>query len=207
MEPTATDAELNAAFRKRAVETHPDKPENHGKEDEFKDVNEAYQILADPKKRLTYDQYGESATGTKTIDEQAQEQLTASIMACIDQLDAKQVDVISLVRQNIVINKNNFNKSASNADAQAAKWRDAAARLKRKRGGDNPVTIAFLATAEMQVNIAKGCRYEADKCGIVLKLLDEYEWKRDQPPESQNHFDAGSLESLILRGPIGMWGV
>jgi curved DNA-binding protein CbpA len=51
----ATLDEIRAAFRKRAQETHPDKPENRIKEEEFKDVNEAYQVLSDSEKRKHYD--------------------------------------------------------------------------------------------------------------------------------------------------------
>jgi DnaJ-class molecular chaperone len=52
---TATPEEIKAALRKRAHELHPDKPENRMKEEEFKDVNAAYQVLSNPEKRRHYD--------------------------------------------------------------------------------------------------------------------------------------------------------
>ena len=55
---TAKADEIKKAFRRLAHEHHPDKG---GKEQRFKDVNEAYQILGDEKKRATYDQFGSSA--------------------------------------------------------------------------------------------------------------------------------------------------
>jgi curved DNA-binding protein CbpA len=51
---SADSEAIKSAFRKKAKETHPDKPENRGKEEEFKDVNEAYQILSDPEMRRRY---------------------------------------------------------------------------------------------------------------------------------------------------------
>ncbi|MBI5531013.1 MAG: DnaJ domain-containing protein [Candidatus Doudnabacteria bacterium] len=63
--PAATNDEIRLAFRKLARETHPDIPANKGKEELFKDVNEAYQVLSDPKKRRTYD-LGFSASGAET---------------------------------------------------------------------------------------------------------------------------------------------
>lgn len=47
--------EIKSAFRKRAQETHPDKPENENKEEELKKVIEAYGVLIDPTKRQLYD--------------------------------------------------------------------------------------------------------------------------------------------------------
>lgn len=54
----ATEDEIKKAFRKKAHELHPDKG---GDEAAFKEVNEAYQVLGDQKKRQTYDQFGHAA--------------------------------------------------------------------------------------------------------------------------------------------------
>ncbi len=59
---TATDAELKAAFRKLAMQFHPDKnPGDHTAEVRFKDINEAYQCLSDGQKRAAYDRFGHAA--------------------------------------------------------------------------------------------------------------------------------------------------
>ncbi|MBX3481365.1 MAG: molecular chaperone DnaJ [Caulobacter sp.] len=53
------DAALKSAFRKQAMEHHPDR--NGGCEDasaRFKEINEAYSILSDPQKRAAYDRFG-----------------------------------------------------------------------------------------------------------------------------------------------------
>lgn len=52
----ASADELKAAFRKLAHEHHPDK--KGGNAEKFKEINEAYQVLSDPKKRSQYDQFG-----------------------------------------------------------------------------------------------------------------------------------------------------
>ena len=51
----ATADEIKKAFRKKARENHPDAG---GDEEKFKDINEAYEVLSDDKKRQLYDQYG-----------------------------------------------------------------------------------------------------------------------------------------------------
>ncbi|MDP3988996.1 MAG: molecular chaperone DnaJ [bacterium] len=52
----ASRDEIKKAFRKLAHKYHPDK--SGGNEDKFKEVNEAYQVLSDDKKRAEYDSYG-----------------------------------------------------------------------------------------------------------------------------------------------------
>lgn len=59
---TATDAEIKSAFRKRAKECHPDlHPGDKKAESQFKELNEAAEVLSDPDKRAKYDQFGHAA--------------------------------------------------------------------------------------------------------------------------------------------------
>ncbi len=55
----ASKEEIKKAFYKLAHQHHPDK--NQGKDEKFKEVNEAYQVLSDDKKRNTYDRTGATA--------------------------------------------------------------------------------------------------------------------------------------------------
>ncbi len=57
----ASADEIKKAFRKKAIEYHPDK--EGGDEAKFKEVNEAYEILKDEKKRQRYDQFGHAGVG------------------------------------------------------------------------------------------------------------------------------------------------
>lgn len=59
IEKGASKDEIKRAFRKLAHQYHPDK--TGGDEEKFKEINEAYQVLNDDKKRQTYDQFGSSA--------------------------------------------------------------------------------------------------------------------------------------------------
>ncbi len=58
----ANEADLKAAYRKLAMQHHPDRNPGDAKaEARFKDINEAYDILKDPQKRAAYDRYGHEA--------------------------------------------------------------------------------------------------------------------------------------------------
>ncbi len=62
VQKSADDAALKSAFRKLAMQHHPDKnPGDKTAEIKFKEVNEAYQVLSDPQKRAAYDRFGHKA--------------------------------------------------------------------------------------------------------------------------------------------------
>lgn len=60
---SASADEIKKAYRKQALEWHPDrhKDEKEAAEKRFKEINEAYQVLSNPEKKSAYDQFGHDA--------------------------------------------------------------------------------------------------------------------------------------------------
>ena len=55
---SASDEDIKRAFRKLAMEYHPDRNKREGAAEKFKEINEAYQVLSDSEKRAAYDRFG-----------------------------------------------------------------------------------------------------------------------------------------------------
>jgi DnaJ-class molecular chaperone len=58
---SASAAELKTAYRKLALQYHPDRNKAADAAEKFKEISEAYEVLSNPEKRQTYDQFGHAA--------------------------------------------------------------------------------------------------------------------------------------------------
>ena len=59
----ASEADIKKAYRKLAMEFHPDRNTAPDAEARFKEITEAYEVLRDPQKRAAYDRYGKAGLG------------------------------------------------------------------------------------------------------------------------------------------------
>jgi molecular chaperone DnaJ len=59
----ASESEIKKAYRKLAMEYHPDRNSSADAEARFKEITEAYEVLRDPHKRAAYDRYGKAGIG------------------------------------------------------------------------------------------------------------------------------------------------
>jgi len=66
---TAPVDEIKKAYRKLALQFHPDKNKDSGAEDKFKEISEAYAALSDPQKREIYDKYGHAGFDQRFSEE------------------------------------------------------------------------------------------------------------------------------------------
>jgi molecular chaperone DnaJ len=64
VDKNASADEIKKAYRKKAIQYHPDKnPGDKAAEEKFKEAAEAYEVLSDPQKRQRYDQFGHAGMG------------------------------------------------------------------------------------------------------------------------------------------------
>lgn len=64
VERNASSEEIKKAYRKLALKYHPDRnPGDKSSEEKFKEIAEAYEVLSDPQKKTTYDQFGHAGIG------------------------------------------------------------------------------------------------------------------------------------------------
>lgn len=62
----ATKDEIKSAYRRMALQNHPDRNKSPDAEEKFKEINEAYEILSNDQKKSAYDQYGHTAFDPNT---------------------------------------------------------------------------------------------------------------------------------------------
>src|SRR4051812_6537323 len=67
----ADEDAIKKAFRKLAMKYHPDKNPGKANESRFKEVNQAYEVLSDKKKRALYDEFGEESLSQNFDPERA----------------------------------------------------------------------------------------------------------------------------------------
>ena len=63
-----SEEEIRRAFRKKAMEYHPDRNKEPDAEEKFKEINEAYQVLSDSTKRAQYDRFGHAGVNGGGFD-------------------------------------------------------------------------------------------------------------------------------------------
>ncbi len=66
---TASKDEIKGAYRKLALQYHPDRNKSSGAEEKFKEISEAYAVLSDAEKRQQYDTYGHAGIGERYTNE------------------------------------------------------------------------------------------------------------------------------------------
>lgn len=174
--PTATQAEIKAAYRKKSKAAHPDR--EGGSTEVMAAINDAYAVLGDPERRAKYDATGDTREAPKppTIEEEGQKALAEVFGSCL----TKDGDILKVVREA-------FREGIALARGEHKTLGSLMLKLERRRGlivtvkGDNIYSMLLdgkIAEAEREQG---RLTHQIEVGEAALKLLADYRFTGESP--------------------------
>lgn len=190
--PTASAAEIKAAFRKLASQHHPDR--EGGDAEKSAAVNVAYSVLSDSERRARYDA-GERDTQPPTPEEQhalrVQVILHAAMNDALDEPETETLGLISTVRKSLRNAAKNAKDGAAKATSDAARLERMKARVKRKDQAGHDI-VAELIDGRISTIQRFGEKAVSEHRELLdaLQALDGYEEDAPAPGSVTQHPNA-----------------
>lgn len=181
VEPTATQEEITAAYRKLAMKLHPDRmvrDEDNWQEcdanaEEFVEVGNAYAILSDVDLRADYDKFGFD-NGGLMVNDRAKKELVVLVVAAIDNAsDVEHFSPLDDVRAAILKTQAQLRQQMRTNERLNDKRRKARDRI-RPAQEDNPVIVALDALIRQMVVELEAMEKHVGLSDRMLLLLDDY---------------------------------
>jgi curved DNA-binding protein CbpA len=195
----ASDADapsLKRAFRAKAKNVHPDK--TGGDPKPFQELNRAYALLSDPAKREEYDKYGDAAAQPETLQQQAEKQLCELVVGIAQSVaDPTTENVLHAAHNNIEAGRKKMSLNVCAAMDQADRMAAVLERLSRKDGTENPLHFALEAAATGLREQCKAVQHKIDVGAEMLRLLDGYRYRVDEPPLRQYTAQMRDIDRLM----------
>ena len=179
VDKAADAATVKRAYRDRAKRTHSDKG---GDDKEMAELNHAYAVLGNPVRRKQYDETGETDDAA-TTERKMVESLQRLFVTIASQIDFERRDLVATARDAIRRQIDELKSSRKEAERKAEKFANAAKRATVKRGA-NIVALAFENEARLAETEVKQMEAAAANMERMLAMLDGYEWRVDETPES-----------------------
>lgn len=179
---TATFEQIQEAYRRIAQRIHPDKG---GGVDEFQKLQEAYRVLSDPEKRAKYDRFGES----EKVDSRAQllVKIAQLVQKLIDDIEHPEYTDLRAIAENSVRNKRQeISNKIDTQNRRRAKYQRVVDRFVYKGESDNVLNNIVLGTISQMDRKLDELKEVLREIDLVLEMLQEYEFKFDQPPSEQS---------------------
>lgn len=171
----ATDEEIRVAYRKKAKKLHPDR--EGGNAAEMAKVNKAYDVLGNPKKRLTYDRTG--GDSQHSIDAQANNMVITAVMGWLANDHTVGRDMVLDVQQH-------FNRELAQVESQITAHTGTLGKLTKrlrrlKHTGKSPDIIRMAAEHRI-LEIKQLTEQLKDQGGVIERaklLLSDYKFERE----------------------------
>jgi len=179
VEPDATPAEIDKAYRQRARAAHPDAG---GTAEAFHALSHAYAILSDPDRRKAYDETGyEGELAVDDIVGRAMERIHALVASVLESdLPFEAVDLIAPIRDTLTKQKADIGVGIRKLERQAKRAEAMAARF-RKREGDNIIRKVLERRAADTREQAEKTRREETIFAKAIELLADYSFDFEPP--------------------------
>jgi curved DNA-binding protein CbpA len=187
IERTATADEVKAAYRRAAMEHHPDR--NPGDDEaikRFQQVKLAYEILSDDEKRATYDATGRIPEAGKDPEAAMREDAIAIFMEAMNQAGPvpSQRDMISIMEIIIAGKQNTLRHSLQQTRSQIAGMEKVKGRFKRRPDASGPNVISGFIEGNIASMNAQCARFEEmiEHGNKLLEYIETYTFDVEPPP-------------------------
>ena len=194
VEPSASEADITRAFRRRAMDTHPDRG---GDRAEFEAVTRANVVLSDPAKRAKFDSTGEMDDDAVDVTDQAALNIIGQVIAQAigGDVDPCKADFVGSL-------KTHFGKVIGEIDARTSSLKKAKARAEKMRGrfsrkgeGDNLLERMMGWQIDNMDEALRGMERTRSHHQRAIEILGDYDFRSDPPEHAMfynNTFSAAS---------------
>ncbi len=174
-DPSATDAEIKAAYREAAQKAHPDR--KGGSAEAMSLVNQAYQLLCDPVRKAAYDS-GQPGIAPVSLERRAKDFLL-HLAGMVIRSAPLSANMVTIIMQGITNQQKSLRESRAKTLSELEGLRQ---RMRRLRGPPENFLEDLIRT-----EIANGERllvtYDSDELVMVKaqEILRDFSWEEDAP--------------------------
>ena len=180
----ATYDEIKAAYRAKAKALHPD---GGGSTEQFQAVSQAYRVLADPRRRQTYDRTGRVDDKPDNLVASAMELIRVTLGSVAADERAIYRDVAAELRRAVAATLDGLRNNRRRTERQVAKTESFRRRFSAKRGPDivGQMLEADIAAARASLD---GVDQQIRTAEYALELLADTAFEVEAPPPPPESF-------------------
>ncbi len=175
---TATQEEIKAAYKKLSAQYHPDRNQDAGASEMMKNINVAYDLLSDPKKRKRYDETGDMSAAS-TFDRDVQDIVVSMFICYITANDTLDYDMKAAMKSSLAKVLNEAKGKCIETQITLKHYEKAKKKLKAK---NNIFVIALDKNiAGMQEEIQRLQNRQKILVAAIQLVEDEFDWDNGMP--------------------------
>jgi curved DNA-binding protein CbpA len=178
VDAAATVGEINAAYRRRAKDAHPD---TGGSAQEFGDVKTAHTVLSDPKRRARYDRTGEVEESKPDNTEQGALELIGVMLEAVlvAENDPIECDLVAMMKAHLVTQIADVNRKLQITRRSIERAERMRGRFRRNKPGDNTIERVLdweIGVLKRSVGMSEAALKQRER---AIELLCDYHFAQD----------------------------